>query len=193
MSDDPELRQAALAAAATIVDQQGAAALTAGAVARRLVVAEPRIDALFPDRGALVRALASHAVSSFSEALAAVPITADAVGDLHAQAWAYRRWALEDPMLYAVIFGGRLIADPAMVGAPSPLTDEVLQPLLLGIERAMDAGYLRRDKPLGVAIAIWAGLHGIVGLERAVWPDAPMTRRDEMYERHLHTLVAYWM
>lgn len=193
MSDDPELRQAALEAAATIVDQQGAAALTVGEVARRLLVSGAEIESLFPDRDALVRALASHAVSSFSAAIAAVPITADAVGDLHAQAWAYRRWALDEPMLYAVIFGGRLRTDPAMIGAPSPLTDDVLQPLLLGIERAMDAGFLRRDKPLDVAIAMLAGVHGMVGLEMAVWPDAPMTQRDEMYERHLHTLVAYWM
>ena len=193
MSDDPELRQAALAAAATIVDQQGAAALTAGVVARRLLVAEAAIEALFPDRNALVRALASHAVSSFSAAIGAVPTTADAVGDLHAQAWAYRRWALDEPMLYGVIFGGRLKADGAMMGAPSPLIDDALHPLVLGIERAMDVGFLRRDKPLDVAIAMLAGVHGMVGLEMAVWPDAPMTRRDEMYERHLHTLVAYWM
>ena len=157
------MRQAALAAAATIVDQQGAAALTAGVVARRLLVAEAAIEALFPDRNALVRALASHAVSSFSAAIG------------------------------AVIFGGRLKADAAMMGAPSPLIDDALHPLVLGIERAMDVGFLRRDKPLDVAIAMLAGVHGMVGLEMAVWPDAPMTRRDEMYERHLHTLVAYWM
>lgn len=84
------------------------------------------------------------------------------MADLNALGLAYRKWALERPALYAIIFGGRL-ERPVEPGQQAG--DRALAPLLHRVTRAIDAGALTPGDPQQISLSIWAAVHGAVSLE----------------------------
>ena len=86
---------------------KGAAALSLRAIARQMGITAPAIYRYFENRDALVTALIARGYRSLARALAQAR---DSVDGGHAQrlvqtGLAYRRWGLENPELYALIFG----------------------------------------------------------------------------------------
>ena len=103
---------------------------------------------------------------------------------------AYRQNAIENPHLYAVMFGAtslkgfQLTADDMEIGLHSfgILTDFVA--------RAIESGQLRREEPSRVAAQVWTAMHGYVMLELAglhLPPDNPV---EDVLEPLLMTLFA---
>ncbi|OZC55246.1 TetR family transcriptional regulator [Rhodococcus sp. 06-621-2] len=89
----------------------------------------------------------------------AAEVTADPVRDLASLGSVYTRNALENPDLYRVMFDATVdLEDPG--GA-----DAVLQHLVLGIDRAKDAGRFRADvDSVDLALQAWIVGHGLVSL-----------------------------
>ncbi len=169
----------------------GAAALSLRAIARELGISAPAIYHYVPDRDALVTALVIEAYTSFSDhqhaACDALPED-DSIGRLRATGQAYRQWALEHPQHYQLIFGAPIPGyhAPATV---IPAAAQALRPLLGVVETLRRRGRLRpghvplpapgtsahctslqhldgcAPESLGVALVIWARVHGIVSLE----------------------------
>ncbi|KRE34474.1 hypothetical protein ASG82_19720 [Mycobacterium sp. Soil538] len=164
---------ALLDAAETVLDRDGAAAVTVRAVAREAGVAPMGVYNRFSSKDGLLAALAIRAFDDLAAAIDVGPEGGPA-DRLHRACRGYRRFALSHPARYTLIFDvGSPAADPA-----SPVTvrgREVFE-VLVDMVRGLT---LRRGlDPLHAAQALWNGQHGAVTLELAgvvQTPDAAET------------------
>ncbi|EAP97001.1 possible transcriptional regulatory protein (probably tetr-family protein) [Janibacter sp. HTCC2649] len=155
-------------AAATLLATQGPSALSARRVATELGTSTMTVYTHFGSMTDLVRAVVAEGFHQLDLHLEDLPITNDPRADLVAVARAYRANGLENPQLYAVMFGG--IADDT-----SPLTPEdrrvgenSLTKLLEATKRAVAAGLLPEESHQWEhARRLWAVGHGFVSLELA--------------------------
>ena len=185
-----DVRRRLLEAAALLLDEDGPDALTARRLAKVAGTSTMAVYTHFGGMPALVREIVAEGFTRLDEHQAGVPVTEDPVADLIALARAYRDNALQNPHLYAVMFGATPLkgfqpteADLEIgLGSFATLTDFVA--------RAMEAGPLRRDDPARVAAQVWTAMHGYVMLELAglhLPPDNPV---EDVMMPLLGTLVA---
>ena len=162
---EPDVRRRLLEEAARLLGEEGPAALSTRRLARDAGTSTMAVYTHFGGMPALVREIAAEGFRRLVDRVAAVPLADDPLDDLTRVATAYRANALENPHIYAVMFGSaslggyRLDDDERVVGlaAFDQLADVV--------RRAMDAGRLRQDDPAAVAGQFWSALHGYVMLE----------------------------
>jgi AcrR family transcriptional regulator len=154
------LRGELLAAARRLLDAAGSdAGVTLRGVAREAAVAAPSIYNHFPRLDDLLLALAGRELDDLAGAIARALHRSRRLAPpdrLHAACRAYVRWGLDHPGRYAVAVT-RAPALPAR--PPNPLL-QVLPALLAELDLAPAA-------TRSAAIAIWTGLHGVVGLRCA--------------------------
>ena len=114
-----------------------------------------------------------------------MPATDDPLEDFAELGRAYRRWALEQPALYDVMFGRsglrEIISGTAL--------DVTMSPLLDAVRRCIAAGVLRDVDPRAAAISIWSSVHGLVSLEIAGYLEDDQ----EVLEQHLLATATYWL
>ncbi len=149
---------------------------------------------LFGSKEDLVAAVLATAADGFTTAQDSVEQTGDALADLSALGQAYRSWVLAHPALYAVLMDGRV--RPGGLGEPGGagwMADRTAQPLLRGVRRALAERALVADDPQQVAVTLWAGVHGMVTLEAALWSDLPIAERDRRFTEHLVSLARRWV
>jgi AcrR family transcriptional regulator len=135
-----------VATARDLLAGEGAEGLTLGRIARTLGIRTPSLYKHFPSRRHLEAVLIAEGMEQLGAALRL------AGGDLHALGAAYRRWALANPALYALMTDGPLPRDLL----PDGLEDRAAQPLLDAVGGDQD-----------LARAVWAHAHGMVVLELA--------------------------
>ncbi|MEU5903058.1 TetR/AcrR family transcriptional regulator [Micromonospora sp. NPDC047467] len=105
------------------------------------------------------KALRQEGFTRLAARFAAVPTSADPVGDLTALAAAYLGNALDHPDLYRVMFDASFDLEDLKAA------DATLEYLVQAAERAIQAGRFRADSvPLDVAIQTWTVTHGLVSL-----------------------------
>lgn len=168
----------------------GAAKLSLRAVARELGMASSALYRYFPSRDDLLTALIIDAYDSLGEAAEAAHAAADDAGPV--QRWtvvceAVRRWALEHPHEYALIYGTPVpgYEAPRTTVAAASRVGLVLIGILREAHRGLGlakpslpaelrpeaermAADLAPDLPPAVAVAMvaaWAQLFGLVGFE----------------------------
>lgn len=187
-SHTPELRTRLLTAAAAQIAQAGVPALSVRGLATANETSTSAVYALFGGRAELVQAVLDHAADQFTASQEAVGDSDEPLADLANLGRAYRRWALENPTLYAVMFGGRLaVPDCAPRGRPEP----PIAPLYRCITRAMQAGRMRSESVDLIAASIWASVHGWVSLETSA-ALVPAEVADTAYDAHLAGLARAW-
>lgn len=112
----------------------------------------------------------------FATALDQVGQTEDAIADLFAQGVAYRRFALDNPHLYRMMFGvstpksdQQNFRDLSIGDSPSALPEGTTAFGLLAkvTERAAAQGRLVVPDTVAFAAQIWSAIHGYVLLEMA--------------------------
>lgn len=144
-------RESIVRAAARLLDDGGAAAVTTRAVAHAAGVQAPTIYRLFGDKDGLINAVAEHVMASYvADTGAAVGAAADPVADL-ADAWrAHIAFGLAHPTLYV------LLADPRR---PSPAGVDGLVVLRSRIHRVAEAGMLAvpEDRAVELVHAVGTG------------------------------------
>ncbi|MGW5256336.1 TetR/AcrR family transcriptional regulator [Streptomyces sp. NPDC004012] len=151
-----DLRAACLRAARELLEENGSAALSLRAVARRAGVSPTAPYRHYADRDALVSSVAAQGYRELAEHLAAAhpsPVTPD---ELAAVAVAYVRFALEHPALFRVMFAEP--CDPTSeerVAATVAITEYVR-----GIVRAAFPG---ADTD-ALSTTVWALVHGLAFL-----------------------------
>ena len=175
------------------ITENGASALSLGAIARELGVTPPALYRYFPSRDDLVTALIQEAYASFVAALEsardALP-EADPAGRLRSLCLAYRGWAIDHPQQYILIFGTPIPGyrlDPAAglaadhsflvlldVFATAEAAGRIVpsagfEELPPGLEAQLEAA-VRRTRPysarvLYLALAGWSFIHGMTSLE----------------------------
>ncbi|MFE3202341.1 TetR/AcrR family transcriptional regulator [Embleya sp. NPDC059237] len=151
-----DLRTACLRAARELLEENGSAALSLRAVARRAGVSTGAPYRHYADREALLSAVAAEGYRELAEHLAAAhpsPATPDELADV---AVAYVRFALDRPAVFRVMFAEP--CDPTnqdRVDATAAIKDYVR-----GIARAA----FPHGDPDALSTMVWALVHGLAFL-----------------------------
>ena len=92
-------------------------------------------------------------------------VTDDAVADWMTYLWSYRRFALREPHLYAVMFGPRLAAFNLGDPADGDAARSTFVSLLRRIHACVNAGRWNIADVTTAGEAAWSGVHGHTTLE----------------------------
>ena len=151
-----DLRAACLRAAMELLEEDGAAALSLRAVARRAGVSPGAPYRHYADRDALISAVAAVGYRELAGYLAAAHPSPSTPEDLAAVAVAYVRFAIEHPALFRVMFSEPCDRDSdERVAATAAISEYV-------------AAIVRQSFPgadeEAMSIAVWGLVHGLAFL-----------------------------
>jgi AcrR family transcriptional regulator len=182
MTSQPErnVRDELLRAAVAILDQDGPDALQTRKIAAAAGTSTMAVYTHFGGMPALIAAVADEGLRQFDIALT-MPETSDPVADLMATGVAYRRYAIERPHMYRLMFGST-----SAHGINAPAYDLLTLTLaeisdhypsfahvVRGVHRCMLAGRITAGSAaedatvVAVAAQFWSSIHGFVMLELA--------------------------
>lgn len=153
-----------LKAASDVLASDGPGALTVRRIARQAGVSTMNVYSRFGGKDGVVEHLFVEGFQRLGTALGAVGETDDPLDDLHRCGLAYRRFALENPTYYSVMFD-RVVADYVPSAAAMEEADHTLQLLADELDRAMQIGLMVKADPIHTAAAVWATCHGVMSLE----------------------------
>lgn len=151
-----DLRAACLRAARELLEEDGSAGLSLRAVARRAGVSATAPYRHYPDRDALVSAVAAEGYRELAESLAAAHPSPTTPDELATVAVAYVRFALDHPAMFRVMFAEP--CDPTSeerMAATAAITQYVCD-IVNGVFPGVDAEAL--------STAVWALVHGLAFL-----------------------------
>lgn len=151
-----DLPAALVRAALELLEEGGATELSLRGVARRAGVAPSAPYRHYPDRDALLSAVAAVGYRELAEQLAAAHPSPSTPADLAAVAVAYVEFALQRPALFRVMFGGPCDRDSSERAAATAAVSAYVGGI---VERAFPQG----DKE-ALSTAIWALVHGLAFL-----------------------------
>lgn len=158
-----ELRGRGVASALSLLAEAGVAGLTAREVARRAGSSVPAVYEVFGDKAGLVREVFFEGFRMLGAALAEVPVTDDALGDLRATAHAHRGFVVANPVLADVMFSRPFAAfDPTTAEAEAGA--KVRRLIIDHVRRAVDGGALTGD-PTDIAHVFVALVQGLAAAE----------------------------
>ncbi|AZS76219.1 TetR family transcriptional regulator [Streptomyces lydicus] len=159
----------------------GASALSLNAIAKRMGMSGPALYRYFASRDELITELIRDAYRSLADTFRA---TATDGGDLADLAHALRRWALDDPQRYLLVYGTPVPGYHAPEDTTA-ITAEIMSTLLdtcaatsadtaataldahLDEHRHWDGGHPAPAPALRRALVFWTRLHGVLSLELA--------------------------
>lgn len=176
------MRQALVQAALTVLQRDGAAALTVRNITSEAGCSTTGVYTYFGGKNGLVEAIFVEGFESFDRAVKP-HLEANRIDQAGR---AYRRWALENPTQYMVMFG-RAVPD----FTPS-------EPARMrGLQSFLDlAEAMRRARPgddyAERAYHLFATVHGYVMLELSGMGALTSSESDELYERALVALRSTW-
>jgi len=154
-----DVRSRIVEAAARLLAEHGARAVTTRAVAQAAGVQAPTIYRLFGDKDGLIDAVAEHVMATYVATKSAAGATTDAdpVADLRAGWRTQVEFGLANPELYA------LLSSPGH-NDTSPATAAGIQVLRTLVRRLATAGLLRVDEQRAVAMIHAAGTGTVLAL-----------------------------
>lgn len=181
---------ALLDAAERIVERDGLDALSVRRAADACGTTTRAVYSLFGSKEGLVVALGTRAFALLSEAMDALPLTADPAHDLvEAGAVVFRRFTLRHPALFAIGFLHTGVL-PDVARAFREAQEDALARLAARIGRLAEAGQLGGRPVADVIMAYHALCEGLAALElRGVLCGAD---RERQWREALHALVAGW-
>ena len=157
---------ALLAAASQLLAAEGPSALTVRRIAADAGMSTMNVYSRFGSKDGVVEQLFLQGFDLLAHGMSSTDETGDPIADLTACGQSYRRFAIEHPTLYAVMFN-RVVPD----FVPSPPAQEfalgTLGLLARRLQRAMDAGMMRPADAHHFAAIVWSTCHGVISLELA--------------------------
>ncbi|MDV8020874.1 TetR/AcrR family transcriptional regulator [Rhodococcus sp. IEGM 1330] len=187
---DAELRTRLLEAAAETVAHQGVDSLSLRKLAAAQSTSTTAIYSLFGGRAELLVALFATSFASFGDAQRRVPVTDDPEVDLRELAVAYRDWALRNPHLYAVMFGG--VLGSVDVSEEAQLASSAMDPLRAAVASAVAAGTMAGASVETISHSFWAIVHGLVSLELAMPSTDDDETRRAMFDAGTESVLRGW-
>jgi AcrR family transcriptional regulator len=166
MKHDQETRAAVLAAAHRLLEKGGPESVTMRRVAKTVGITAMAIYHHFPDRDALLRALADIESDRIGALFDGWPARGSPVWRLRRMAKAYVDYAFRRPRLFSFFF---LQDRPDIRRFPADFRDRrspSLNRVADTLAEGMLVGSLRKDDYWEVAIDLWALVHGHVALYR---------------------------
>lgn len=162
-----DVPQRLIEAAARLLADEGPSGLSTRRLAAEVGTSTMAVYTHFGGLPELVRAVVREGFKRLGDHLAAVPETDDPLADLAALGEAYRANALDNPHLYAVMFGS------ASLGGYRLHDDELdegrytYEMLVRATQRTIDAGIFKPGDANAIAAQLWSATHGFVMLELA--------------------------
>ncbi len=174
------MRTELLQAAVQILNEDGPDALQTRKIAAAAGTSTMAVYTHFGGMPTLIAAVAEEGLRQFDAALTVTP-TSDPVADLMATRIAYRRFAIERPHMYRLMFGSTSahgINAPAHDVLTLSLTEindhyPSFAHVVRGVHRSMLAGRITAGSAsedatvVAIAAQFWASVHGFVMLELA--------------------------
>lgn len=161
----PDLREACLAEALSIIEQDGVERLSLREVARRLGVSHQAPYRHFPSRDHILAEIVARAFEGFARHLDQHAASGDPDADMQAMGEAYLDYAATRPLHYRLMFATPL-PDPASHPDMTARAHHAFELLLAALRRkaeasgaGVDAEAIRLD-----ALFIWSSLHGLATL-----------------------------
>jgi AcrR family transcriptional regulator len=190
-----QLREDIVTAASQILEATGQdEAVTLRAVAREVGITAPSIYAHFPDRVAIVMAVAERTFDELTAHLRPAAASGLApVPRLQAVARAYLDFAATHPHAYRVLFERHRLEQPTAPAHTDPGADvqsmvgaQAFAVLLAAVRDCIDSGASTEPSALQATIRLWIGLHGLATLHASLpwfpWPPTtPMI--DQLIDR----------
>ncbi|MGN6475411.1 MAG: TetR/AcrR family transcriptional regulator [Mycobacteriales bacterium] len=167
-----DVSQRLIEAAARLLAEEGPSGLSTRRLAAEVGTSTMAVYTHFGGLPELVRAVVREGFKRLGDHMAAVPETDDPLADLAALGEAYRANALDNPQLYAVMFGS------ASLGGYRLHDDELNEGrytydmLVAATQRTIDAGIFKPGDANAIAAQLWSATHGFVMLELAGYLDA---------------------
>src|SRR5579871_1475072 len=152
------------AAARKLLDKEGAEAVTMRRVAEKVGITPMAIYRHFPDRAALLNALADEGFRELAAWLTEQRLTGDVEQRLYRMGDLYLEHALEHPKLFDLMFlkpreGARQYPRDFKAGK-SPTGNLMAET----VQAAMDSGYFRKDDVWEITFEMGALSHGLIML-----------------------------
>lgn len=158
-----------LASASRLLAEEGAGALTVRRIAADAGMSTMNVYSRFGGKHGVVDQLFLQGFALLAAEMDAVPVTDDPRADLVGCGQAYRRFAVEHPTLYAVMFE-RVVPDYEPSPVASASAAATLHHLADRVQRCVDAGVVRPGPPLHLAAMVWSACHGAVTLAKKPMP-----------------------
>ena len=159
-----DVGNALLKAAHALLASDGAAALTVRRIASVAGMSTMNVYSRFGGKDGVVEHLFLQGFALLADAMHEVPETDDPMLDLSICGDSYRRFALDNATLYAVMFE-RVVADYAPTPEAEAAALGTLHLLAARLQRTMDAGILRPMDPTHAAAIVWSTCHGVISLQ----------------------------
>jgi AcrR family transcriptional regulator len=161
------MRVRLLEAAARLLAQEGPGALSARRAAREVGASTMVVYTHFGGMKELVTAVVREGFARLADLVTAVPRTDDPVADLYAMLGAYRRVALANPHLYAVMFASAPLAGYRITGKALTMGNYTFDQIVEATRRAITAGRFHPGDPILAATQLWSAAHGFAMAEMA--------------------------
>jgi AcrR family transcriptional regulator len=159
-----DLRRALVQEAVHTIKAKGVHALTLRAVGLKLGVSRTALYRHFPDKSALLAAVAGEGFRRLRlQLVEAWERGGRGVEAFEAMGAAYVRFAVANPSHYRVMFGG-FVHDNATDPELAEEGPGAFQALVDALVALQQNGVVRRDEPLQMARFIWALVHGLAML-----------------------------
>ncbi len=160
-----DLQAALLEEAATMIAEGGAASLTMREIGRRLGVSRAAPYRHFPDKTALLVAVAKAGFTRLGRRLQTVDMGASESGleQLRRIGEEYVRFALENPAHYRLMYGKEALTRkdlPELRGAANALFEQ----LVAVFQVHQRSGAIKRQDPRVQAYVAWSAVHGLASL-----------------------------
>jgi AcrR family transcriptional regulator len=141
-----------------LVEREGVEALSMRRLAQIVDVRASSLYHHFPEKSALLRAVAEKGLFHLAAALerASTLVQSDPRRQIYAMGMTYREWALQHSQLYRLLFAGTPPIEDASSASPTAAVTPVL---------AATRALVGESQATAAAQAIWAFVHGYVMLE----------------------------
>lgn len=160
-----DLRRALIQAALQIIEQEGAAALTLRAVARRAGVSHTAPYRHYQDKTEMLAVVAEDGFRALKQKIerAFHREKGDPLKKFRAVGIAYVRFARKNKAHYRVMFGPEL-TDRSVHAGLEAASDAAFQILIDSIKACQDEGLAIPMPTRDLALFAWSTIHGIIGL-----------------------------
>src|SRR5215470_7257837 len=164
-SGDPGGRERFIVAGLRVLHERGAAELTLRRVAQLAGSSTMGIYSCFGGRAGMLEAIYRRGFELLKDAITAPQASADPRRAIIAIATAYRRFALGNPALYALMFERPLPGFDPSPQLRSWALNLTFTPLVEEVARAQAGGLLAGDDPIRPSYLLWTTVHGVTSIE----------------------------
>ncbi|HEV2377049.1 MAG TPA: TetR/AcrR family transcriptional regulator [Streptosporangiaceae bacterium] len=185
---DPQMPTALVEAAARILLEEGPAALSTRRLAAAVGTSTMAVYTHFGGMDDLVRSMVHEGFARLHHRMAQVTATDDPVADVVTLGFAYRGNALDNPHLYAVMFGGSSLGGFSLTDDDRQHGRYTLELLVAKVGSCMAAGRFAPGDAELAAHQMWISMHGLVTLELGAYLIDPYNA-DVCFEALVHGLM----